>query len=54
MHACGDKIAGRRLWMLLVFEVFFVISESPPRFQSLIPTLLLLDLFLLQTWCWKL
>ena len=37
--------------MLLVFELFFVTSESPPCFPFLVPTLRLLDSFLLQNWC---
>jgi len=47
----GDKNAAWRLWMLLVFELFFVTSESPPCFPFLVPNLRLLDSFLLQTWC---
>jgi len=53
IRAYEDKNAARRLWILLVFEVFFVISESPPSFPSLVTILRLLDWFLLQTWCWK-
>jgi hypothetical protein len=37
------------LWMVLLFKLF-VISESCPRFPALVPTLRLLNLFLLQTW----
>jgi len=47
----GDKNAAWRLWMLLVFELFFVTSESPLCFPFLVPTLRLLESFLLQTWC---
>jgi len=47
----GDRNAAWRLWMLLIFEFFFVTSESPPCFPFLVPTLRLLDSFLLQTWC---
>jgi hypothetical protein len=41
----------RHLWILLVFEFFLLVSESPPTLPSLIPTVRLLNLFLLQTWC---
>jgi len=37
-------------WMLLVFE-FSVTSESPLCFPFLVPTVRLLDSFLLQIWC---
>jgi len=47
----GDRNAAWRLWMLLIFEFFFVTSESPPCFPFLVSTLRQLDSFLLQTWC---
>jgi hypothetical protein len=43
----------RRLRMLRALKFFLVISESPLRFPSLVPSLRVLDSFLLQTWCVK-
>jgi len=43
----------RHLWMLLVFEFFLLVSECPPSFPSLVPTVRLLYSFLLQTLCAK-
>jgi len=51
IRAYGNKNSARRLWMLLVIEVFFVISESSPSFPTLILTHRMLESFLLQTCC---